>query len=177
MSLRRQPPRPRHQRPRPAYPRSIQLGAIALLGAGAAAAINCSSDGNMQDSWVGGSGGSDGGGGSATTGGGGAGGDGGEAGGPAGGAGGGYDASICDQCAGPEVEPGPCGELMNTCQQDPTCEAWLECLDGCFDSTWTVSCTEACNTTYQDAAALYGPFLACICDACSAEIHCTPMCP
>lgn len=172
MSLRHQPPRPRRRQHQPAYPRCVQIGAVALLTVGAAAIVNCSGDGYMQDSWVGGAGGSAGGGGAGATAGGGEGGGGGAAGGGAGE----YDASICDQCAGPEVEPGPCGELMDLCQQDPTCEAWLECVDTCFDSTWTVACTEQCNSTHQDVAALYEPFLGCLCDACSTEVHCTPMC-
>ena len=101
-----------------------------------------------------------------------------------GGTAGGYDSTVCELCAAPRIEgpppenePGACSPSFNACHDDPSCEVWLECIDGCFDSDWTVPCVDACNTTHQSAATLYGAFLTCICNACAAEVHCTPACP
>jgi hypothetical protein len=133
-------------------------------GAGAAGG----SGGNAGGGNAGGAGASGGTGGAGAAGGASTGGAGGDTG--SGGAGGGMGASqACNDCvADVYTNDRACAANIAPCDDDPACDAWKDCNEGCFATDDSPGCYDGCDARYPHDETLSDPLLACTCAACGA---------
>ena len=67
--------------------------------------------------------------------------------------------AACVSCAGTA-----CGNQLTSCENNPACAPWLDCIEACNSS----ACSRACDATYADVARVYYGVYACLCQSCEA---------
>lgn len=73
----------------------------------------------------------------------------------------------CQACVADLYTNDPaCAANVQTCDDDPGCDAWKNCNEDCFNENDTVACYQACDAQFPHDTDLSEPLLTCTCDAC-----------
>ena len=80
-----------------------------------------------------------------------------------------YDGVACLKCIDPLVKSGQkCETAYTGCQGTADCNAWLNCINDCFQPSSRAGCWDDCDAAHAPGKDDFDAFYACVCPDCGA---------